>query len=414
MNNLDEYKVKSCRYCDAPLGEPFLELGVQPLANNLVKPDSTEEEFKCDLSLVLCDNCKHTQLTHVVPADLMFKHYLYVSSTTQTFRDHFAAYAKDLRGKSKLETGGVAVDIGSNDGLLVKCYSNEGFNAVGVDPAENLAKAANESGIPTLNKYFDESCVEEIINNYGKADVISCNNVFAHIGDIQSVVRNVTGLLSDVGILTIEFPYYVLMHQDLVFDMIYHEHVSYMNVEPLRFLLNKYGLDIFDIQEVDSHGGSLRVYASWKDGSYTISDKAQSYINKEQEIGANTAEEAKVFADKVLAIKDKLWEFIYKAKAEGKTVAGYGAPAKASTIINFCDFGPEDIDFIVDDNPLKQNLLSPGTHIPIVSSKVLEEKTPDYLIIFAWNFAKEIIKNNNHLREIGVQFIVPLPEPKIV
>lgn len=412
--NIDQYKIKACRYCDSPIGEPFLELGVQPLANNLVKPDSTDEEFKCDLSLVLCDHCKHTQLSHIVPADLMFKHYLYVSSTTQTFRDHFAAYAKDLRDKSVLSDGGVAVDIGSNDGLLVKCYRDQGFNAVGVDPAENLAKAANEAGIPTLNKYFNESCVEEIIRDYGKADVISCNNVFAHIGDIQSVVRNVTGLLSEKGILTIEFPYYVLMHDNLVFDMIYHEHVSYMNVEPLKFLLNRFGLDIFDVQEVESHGGSLRVYASWKDGKHSITDKAQSYIDLEQEKGYNEPEQAKVFADKVLAIKDKLWEFIHKAKEEGKTVAGYGAPAKASTIINFCDFGPNDIDFIIDDNPLKQNLLSPGTHIPIVSSKVLEEKTPDYLIIFAWNFAKEIIKNNQELKDKGVQFIVPLPEPKII
>jgi SAM-dependent methyltransferase len=412
--SVDQYKIKECRYCDAPIGEAFLELGVQPLANNLVQPNSTEEEFKCDLSLVLCDNCKHTQLTHIVPADLMFKHYLYVSSTTQTFRDHFAAYAADLRGKSKLNDGGFAVDIGSNDGLLVKCYRNEGFNAVGVDPAENLAKAANEAGILTINKYFDESCVKTIIQDFGKADVISCNNVFAHIGDIQSVVRNVTGLLSDVGILTIEFPYYVLMHDNLVFDMIYHEHVSFMNVEPLQFLMNKFGLEIFDIQEVDSHGGSLRVYVSWKDGAYSISDKVQSYIINEQEKGYNTKEKAEEFATKVLGIKDKLWGFVNQAKAEGKTVAGYGAPAKASTIINFCEFGPDDIDFIIDDNPLKQNLLSPGTHIPIMSSKVLEEMTPDYLIIFAWNFATEIIKNNGHLKDRGVKFIVPLPEPKLV
>jgi hypothetical protein len=196
--------------------------------------------------------------------------------------------------------------------------------------------------------------------------------------------------------------------------MIYHEHVSFINIDPLNFLMNRFGLEIFDIKEVSSHGGSLRVYSSWKDGKYQVSEKAKAFIEKEKTGGYNTEKGADEFAKKVMAIKDKLWEFINKAKSEGKTVAGYGAPAKASTIINFCDFSPNDIDFIIDDNPLKQNYLSPGTHIPIVSSKVLEEQTPDYLIIFAWNFATEIIKNNGHLRDKGVQFIVPLPEPKIV
>lgn len=206
----------------------------------------------------------------------------------------------------------------------------------------------------------------KLISEYGKADVISCNNVFAHIGDIQSVVKNITSLLSDAGILTIEFPYYVLMHDNLVFDMIYHEHVSYMNVAPLQFFLNRFGLDIFDIKELESHGGSLRVYASWKDGSYSMTDRAQHYIDLEKEKGYNEPAQAEEFAGKVLAIKDKLWEFINKAKAEGKSVAGYGAPAKASTIINFCEFGPDDIDYIIDDNPLKQNLLSPGDRKSVV------------------------------------------------
>lgn len=413
MSELDQYKANECRYCDEQLPAPFLDLGIQPLANNLVK-SKDEKEFKCDLALTLCPKCNLTQLSHIAPADLMFKHYLYVSSTTQTFRDHFAAYANDLSNKCNKKENKVSVDIGSNDGLLVKCFFNEGFKAIGVDPAENLAKKANEEGIPTINKYFDESCVEEIIKDYGKADVISANNVFAHIDDIQSVVRNVKGLLSEDGIFVIEFPYYAIMQDDLVFDMIYHEHVSFINIQPLNFLMNRFGLEIFDIKEVDSHGGSLRVYSSWKDGNYSVTNKAKSFMEKEEKGGYNTEEGAKAFADKVMAIKDKLWEFINKAKGEGKTIAGYGAPAKASTIINFCNFGPNDIDFIIDDNPLKQDYLCPGTHIPIVSSDILKHKTPDYLIIFAWNFAKEIIANNGHIRDNGVKFIIPLPEPKII
>jgi SAM-dependent methyltransferase len=412
---MGDSKRNHCRFCNSELDDSFLHLNDQPLANNLVRPeDKNIEIYKCELALTVCINCKLTQLTHAVPADKMFKNYLYVSSTTQTFRDHFAAYAKNLRDTVKNVEKGVAVDIGSNDGLLVKCYMNEGFNAVGVDPAENLAKLANDNGIPTINDYFNEECVEKIIRERGKADVISANNVFAHIDDIQSVMKNVKALLSENGVLTIEFPYYKIMQDDLVFDMIYHEHVCYINVEPLRYFTNQYGLDIFDIKEVTSHGGSLRVFISWKDGVYPMTETVTKFIAEEVEGKYNTLEKAKEFASQVEDIKDKLWQFINDAKAEGKTVAGYGAPAKASTIINYCLFGPDNIDFIIDDNPLKQNMLVPGANIPIYSSSILEEKLPDYLIIFAWNFSSEIIKNNGHLRKKGVKFIVPLPEPRIV
>lgn len=410
--NAEEYRASECRYCGEGLSAPFLDLGLQPLANNLVKtPD--EEEFKSPLALCLCGNCGLTQLSHVAPPDLMFKHYLYVSSTTETFRSHFAAYAKQVREIVKMDKG-VALDIGSNDGLLVKCYGNEGFNSIGIDPAENLAEKANAEGIETINGYFDADTVRQVIERKGKADVISANNVFAHIGDIASVMGNVTSLLSDKGVFVIEFPYYKIMQDDLVFDMIYHEHVSYINVEPLNFLMKKYGMEIFDIKEVSSHGGSLRVYSSWSNGCYELTDAASRFIFKESNDKYNSMQKAEEFAKKVSNVKDKLWEFIYKAKAEGKVVAGYGAPAKASTIINYCSFGPEDIKYIVDDNPLKQNLLVPGAHIPIYSSAFLKEQTPDVLIVFAWNFAREIIKNNKALLDKGVEFIIPIPDPVII
>ena len=407
----DKYAAKKCRYCNETLNKPFLNLGKQPLANNLVPPEKIkDEEFKCDLALTLCSKCKLTQLSHVVPPDLMFKHYLYVSSTTKTFREHFSNYAKDLKDRIKNKVNPVAVDIGSNDGLLVQCYLNEGMEAVGVDPAENLAEAANENGIPTFNSYFNERCVELIKKEYGKADVISGNNVFAHIADIQSVMKNVRDLLSEDGIFVVEFPYYATMQEDLVFDMIYHEHLSYINIEPLEYLANCYGLAIVDIKEVGTHGGSLRVYMSWQNGKYNATDQSKKFIEYEKAHGYNNIDSAKKFAANVAKVKQDLWEFVNEAKKQGKKIAGYGAPAKASTIINYCNFGPEDIEFIIDDNPLKQGLLIPGAHIPIYSSDMLKERAPDLLIIFAWNFANEIISKNEHLRETGTTFLTPLPK----
>jgi len=413
MNNNDACLVKNCRYCNNPLDDPFLKLGDQPLANNLVKAQN-EDEFTCDLNLTLCNKCGLTQLSHIAPPDLMFKHYLYVSSTTNTFREHFASYAKDLKSKVQATNTIFAVDIGSNDGLLVKCYMNEGMTAIGVDPAENLATEANKNGIPTINQYFDESCVNLIINNHGKADIISANNVFAHIPDIQSVLSNVKKLLNINGIFVIEFPYYSIMQRDLVFDMIYHEHVSYINLNPLKYFIERNGLRIFDIVEVDSHGGSLRVFISWPGSSYSVNTKVDEMLKKEKEQGANTVIAANKFKKNVVEIRKKLWSFIEKAKTEQKVIAGYGAPAKASTIINFCKFTTNEIQYIIDDNPLKQGMLIPGAHIPIKPSSYLQEEKPDLLIIFAWNFAKEIVNKNEDLRNNGVDFIIPIPDPKIL
>lgn len=414
--NTDLYKKSKCRYCDSALGKPFLDLGAHhPLANNLPrKEDLTQALFTCPLQLVKCDKCHLVQLVHAVPADLMFKDYLYVSSTTKTFREHFAAYAHKVRGLLEKIDKPVAVDIGSNDGLLVSCYMNEGMKAVGVDPAENLARQANAEGRPTLNRYFDDVCVKEIIQKYGKAHAISANNVFAHIDDIQSVCRNVFNLLDDQGFFVIEFPYLVTMLDEMLFDMIYHEHVSYIGVTALDFLMKKYGAQIFDIQKVSSHGGSLRVFISKQKGPYQIQPIVTELMDLEKEKGCLENKVYEKFAARVMGFKNDLNGMLAKIRSEGKTVCGYGAPAKATTIINFCGLTTREIDYVVDDNPLKQGRYVPGGNIPIVPSAHLEAKPADYVLIFAWNFAKEIIGKISHLQNRGVQFIVPLPEPRVV
>ncbi|MFH1800792.1 MAG: class I SAM-dependent methyltransferase [Candidatus Omnitrophota bacterium] len=411
----DPHRRKTCRYCDTPLGEPFLDLGSQPLANNLPrKEDAAKTEFHCPLAVVKCPKCHLVQLTHSVPAHLMFDEYLYVSSTTQTFRTHFAEYAGDVRDRLLKKDRPFVVDIGSNDGLLVSCYDKAGMRGVGVEPAKNLAADANKRGVITLNRYFDEETVREIVAQYGKADAISANNVFAHIDDIQSVIRNVRELLSDNGFFVIEFAYLVTMIEKMFFDMIYHEHVCYIGITALGFLMERFDMEIFDITEKGTHGGSLRVFMQKKGGPYRRAAIVDRFLREEKEKGCLDAKTYQDFACRVRGFKEKLNGMVAALKEQRKTISGYGAPAKASTIINFCELTPREIDYIVDDNPLKQDRLIPGRKIPIVTSAYLGEHPTDYVLIFAWNFANEIILKIEPLRARGVKFIVPLPELKTV
>ncbi len=406
---------KSCRYCDAELGTAFLDLGLSPLANSLpFASEVKKKEFICPLRLVKCNTCHLIQLTHVVPAEMMFSNYLYVSSTTKTFRDHFSEYAKSLKSKLYKKENALAVDIGSNDGLLLSCYQREGLRAVGVEPAGNLSKLSNENGQPTINRFFDAQAVDGIVKTYGQASIISANNVFAHIDDIQSVLRNVHHLLDDAGIFVIEFPYLVTMVEELLFDMVYHEHLSYISVLSLEFVLHRFGLKIFSIDYVPSHGGSLRVFIEKNKGPYLVDQTVKTYLESEERKGYRNFEVYEKFGASVRRIKDEIIKCVSDLKTKGKSVSGYGAPAKATTLTNFCGLNSGLIDFVVDDNPLKQNRLVPGTKIPIVSSEHLFKNSTDYIVIFAWNFASEILKKLAPLKEKGTRFIIPLPSVKVL
>jgi len=412
----ERYRKTACRYCNARLLEPFLDLGIMPLANSFVTKKQAEDgEFTCPLRVVWCPSCFLVQLTHVVPPDLMFANYLYVSSTTQTFKQHFGKYAQAAKEKLNKQSGPIlAVDIGSNDGLLLSCYRNEGMKAVGVEPARNLSEDANRNGLSTVNDYFGTAAVQKILQDFGAADIISANNVFAHIDDIHDVCRNVNQLLGPQGVFIIEFPYFVTMVEEMLFDMIYHEHLSYITVTSLRVLLSDFDLEIFAIDRVASHGGSLRVFIQKKTGDRATSSEVGSLLKDEAKKGYGSATLYTDFARRVHQVKKELVAFVQQLKSRGMSVSGYGAPAKGNTLINFCGFRSSEIDYIVDDNPLKQNLFSPGAHIPVVPGKHLFEHPTNTIIIFAWNFAEEIIRKLEPLRQKGVKFIVPLPNPRVV
>lgn len=411
MNDSVDYKKKTCRYCDTPLGAPFLEMGAMPLANNLPRQeDLNTPEFSCPLSLVFCEKCGLVQLSHVVPPELMFSHYLYVSSTTKTFQDHFAEYAKDVRVRVQ-GSDPLAVDIGSNDGLLLACYQREGMRICGVDPAKNLADEANQKGLTTLNHFFNTESVEQILKKFGPASAVSGNNVFAHIDDIQSVLKNVFRLLTPEGFFVIEFPYLGTMLDEMLFDMTYHEHLSYIGVTALRFATERFGFELFDIREVSSHGGSLRVFMQKKGAGRKIEAIVGRYLDHEKKEKHLSPETYRLFAERVLRVKDEFMSLVNRLKAEGKTIAGFGAPAKASTLCNFYGLTPKHLDYVVDDNPLKQGRFIPGAHIPVVPSSRLNDTPVDYVVIFAWNFAREILKKIGHLESRGTRFLIPLFNP---
>ncbi len=404
-----------CRICSNKNLEKFLSLGESPLANNFLKKEDLEKgEPKFPLELVFCSTCNLVQLSYVVDPELMFKNYVYVSSTSNTFRHHFTKMAEDITKDFHLDEKSLAVDIGSNDGTLLKGFQKFNIKVMGVEPATNVARIAEEKGVETINNFFNKESVDKIIDKKGKADVLIACNVFAHIDNIDSVIENVKLLLKDSGIFVIEVQYLVNTIEYMTFDNIYHEHLSYYSLTTLKYFFEKHDMEIFNSIKVKTHGGSLRVFIQKKNNEHKINENVNKILDYEKKIGINNMGIHKGFAEKVYSVKEKLNSYIKNIKKEKRIIAGYGAPAKSSTLLNFCSIGKKEIDYIVDDNPLKIGLYTPGTHIPVVSSEELEKNTPDYILILAWNFTHEILEKTKKYADKGVKFIIPLPEPRIV
>ena len=404
-----------CRICKNEDLEIFLSLGKSPLANSfLTGEDLTKEEKKYPLELVFCNDCKLVQLSYVVDPEVMFKNYVYVSSTSKTFRIHFTKMAEDISKDFNLNEDSLVVDVGSNDGILLKGFQKCGVQTIGVEPATNIAEIAQKNGVETINDFFDNKVANQIIDKKGNADVVTANNVFAHINDIDEVIKNVKLLLKENGIFVIEVQYLVDTIENMTFDNVYHEHLSYYTLTSLNYFFKKHGMDIFNVQRVDSHGGSLRVFIIKNSEKHEINEEVGKLLDYEKKIGVDKIDLYNKFSDKVYGVKEKLISYVKDIKNQNKSIAGYGAPAKSTTLLNFSNIGKEFIDYIVEDNPLKIGLYTPGTHIPIVSSEFLDKRTPDYVLILAWNFAQEILSKTKKYSDKGTKFIIPLPEPKIV
>ena len=397
-------QITECRACHTTLPSPFLSLGSMPPANNLPdSPDQPEDSYP--LELASCPSCSLVQLCHVVSPSVLFSHYLY-SSTSGMLGDHFDGMATSLRDALGLGATSLVVDIGSNDGLLLSRFREAGIGRIkGVEPAANLVAMARENQVPTVNGFFAKDVVAEILAQDGQADLVTATNVFAHVDDIEGLTENVKRLLNPGGVLVIEVPYLPVMLRSGAFDLVYHEHLSYFSVTPLLTFFESMGMEVFRVDDVQSHGGSIRVSVQRQNGGHAVDQSVAAHLNDERDLGNAAAYSD--FGSRVSKVVGEFAAELKDLKSQGFRLAGYAAPAKASTLLGFAEIGSDVLDYIVDDNPLKQGRYVPGTGIPIVSSATLAEQPPDYLVILAWNLADIIVKKINEDGDRGIKFITP-------
>lgn len=405
----------TCRLCDSKDLVLVFELEPTPPANAFVGKDElhrTQTVFP--LNVYFCRNCFHVQLLDIVNPKELFENYVYVSGTSPVFVKHFEEYSKFIISNYLHEDSSFVIDIGSNDGTLLEFFRNAGYRVLGVDPAKEIAASATKKGIETLPLFFNEDVAKMIQTRYGLASVITANNVFAHIDDLSGFITNIRNLLTRDGVFVFEVSYLVDVIEKTLFDMTYHEHLSYHSVIPLVSFFRDHDMELVEVIRVNTHGGSLRGIVQLKDGPYKISKSVENAIKLEKEMKLDREITFQQFATKINELKRNFQSFITDLKAKGNTIAAYGAPAKSTTLMYHFGIDNSIIDFIVDDSPLKQGLYSPGKHIPVLAPETLYQKKPNYLIILAWNFAESIMKKHEKFRnEIG-HFIVPLPSLVVI
>ncbi len=410
----EEFRIKKCRICGYNDLFEFLSLGSMPIPNGFLSEDELQKpEPFYPLGVYVCEKCWLVQLTHVIPAEIMFKNYLYIPSTSSTMLSHFKSLVDEEVENFNLTSKNLVIDIGSNDGTLLGYFNNHEVRTLGVDPANNLAQVARLKGINTLNDFFTEKLAKEILKKYNKAKIITATNVMAHIDNLNDFVLGVSLLLTKDGTLIIEFPYLVDLLEKNEFDTIYHEHLSYFSMNPLLNLFRKHKMYVYNIKKLPIHGGSVRVYVAKKGSKYQVQQIVQDFIKEEvlKKLDKRTTYED--FSRRVKVIRRDLRAFLKKIKSQGKRVVGYGASAKGNVLLNYCLLGTNTIDYIVDSIFYKQGRFTPGTHIPIYPETRLEKNTPHFALLLAWNFADEIIRKQTRYRERGGQFIITIPYLRI-
>lgn len=405
-----------CRMCGGSRLTQVWSFGETPLANSYLQPDEAgvRDEVVAPLDVYYCQGCHLVQLLDIVSPHALFDHYLYVSSTSPTFVKHFEDYANTLMKRFALTEHDLVVDVGSNDGILLTPLQKAGVRVLGIDPAKNVAAQANRAGIVTVPEYFTPEVARRVREAEGPARIISANNVFAHTDVIDVFVSAVKELLTTDGVFVFEVQYLGDLIEKNLFDIVYHEHVAYYSVHPLIPYFKKHGLEVFDVERVAAHGGSIRVFVQHRGGLQVKTERLRELLALEHRYGLTTLKPYRAFADRIGQNKVKLQDLLMSIKKHGKKIVGYGAPAKATTLLSVFGLNGSVIDFIIDDSPLKQGMVMPGTHIPIVSSDRLYDQEVHYCILLAWNFAESIMKNHQRFSEQGGHFIVPVPEPKII
>lgn len=411
--------ITTCRACAAKTLEPVLSLGKTPLANALLtKDDLDKPEPAFPLELVFCASCTLVQITEEVPPETMFGEYLYFSSFSDTMLKHAEAIATRLTREQELGAKSLVVEVASNDGYLLQYYAKQGVPVLGVEPARNIAKVAEEKGIRTLCRFFGSEIAKELRDAGERADVIHANNVLAHVPDLNGVVSGFATLLKDAapgqkgGVAVIEAPYVRDLVEHCEFDTIYHEHLCYFSLTALDRLMARHGLVVHDVEKLAIHGGSLRIFVS-KTGAYERTDRVTALLKEEAASDIDKLSFYAGFANRVNGLKKELVATLADLKSKGARIAAYGAAAKGATLVNFFGIGADTIDFVVDRSTYKQGRFMPGARIPILPPSALLEKKPDYCLLLAWNFADEILAQQKVYRDGGGKFIVPIPNVRI-
>ena len=403
-----------CRLCGSSNLTKGIDLGLMPLAGQFLKKEDVSNEKKYPLRVFICEDCGLTQILDVIPPEVLFKDYRYTSSTTITLREHFREYAEEM-SSCFLQSGSFVVEIGSNDGVLLVPLKEFDIDALGIEPASNIAEIAKSRGLNVINDFFNTDTAKKILNEYGKANAIFANNVLAHIDDMNELMSGVKSLLHETGILVFEVQYLLDLVKHFQYDFIYHEHLCYHSLRPLINFLDKYGMKIFDVKKIPIHGGSIRVYATSKSNrNYEISKKVLEMLETERKVGLHTYKCLSNFSKEIAQHREILMNTLKTIKEEGKTISGYGASGRGVILTNYCGIDKRYLEYVVDASPERYGRLIPGTHVKIVSPNYLRKNPTDAILMIAWTYKDEILKKEEWFLERGGEFIVPLPEPVIL
>ena len=404
-----------CRFCEAEVAQTFVDLGMSPLCESYVSRDQLNQmEPFYPLHVKVCSHCFLVQLEEYVAPENIFSDYAYFSSYSDSWLAHARAYTDKMIERFGFDQDSFVVELASNDGYLLQYFVDRNIPVLGIEPAANVAVVAEEKGVPTLVKFFGRELAMELAEEGRKADLILGNNVLAQVPDLNSFVAGMKILLKPDGVITLEFPHLLRLVAENQFDTIYHEHFSYFSFLTTDHIFRAHGMKLFDVEEISTHGGSLRVYGCHQeDGSKPVSSKVMALLEREKVAGCDRLEYYASFGEQVEKTKYQLLEFLIQAKKSGKTIAGYGAPGKGNTLLNYCGIRTDFIDYTVDRSPHKQGKFLPGTHIPIYHPDRITETRPDYVFILPWNLKDEIMKQMAHIRGWGGQFFVPIPSPTV-
>ena len=403
-----------CRFCGSALHHTFVDLGMSPLCQTHIAPEQLDEmERFYPLHVYVCEQCFLVQLKQYVSPDTLFTEYAYFSSFADTWLQHAQAYTESMIERFKLDARNRVIEIASNDGYLLQYFVAKGIPVLGIEPAANVARVAQEKGIPTLVEFFDERLAHDLVGEGKQADLLLGNNVLAHVPDLNGFVEGMRILLAPHGVITMEFPHLMQLMTQNQFDTIYHEHFSYFSFLTVERVFAAHGLTLFDVDELTTHGGSLRIYARHAgNAALPVGPRVAELRAREHAAGFTRLDHYASFGEQVKATKRKLLDVLIRAKRAGKSIAAYGAPGKGNTLLNYCGIRTDFVDYTVDRSPYKQGKHTPGTHIPICHPDKIRETKPDYVLILPWNLREEIMRQTSYIGEWGGQFLVPIPEPR--